>query len=95
MHQSGGFIFAYLKVEALQLQRAAEIQQDVSERIKEAVEKRGVRRIGWRECDEMMNVLAVGTLVTSSSESTSPPNGEKEFCEHIKLMVMSLFYPLC
>lgn len=38
-----------------------------------------------RECDEMMNFLAVGmhTLITSSSESTPPPYGEKEHYKHM------------
>lgn len=38
-----------------------------------------------RECDEMMNFLAVGRqwLVTSCSESTAPPYGEKEPYRHI------------
>lgn len=38
-----------------------------------------------RECDEMMNFLAVGMqwyAVTSCSESTPPPYGEKEHYRH-------------
>lgn len=40
-----------------------------------------------RECDEMMNFLAVGMQrpVTSCSESTPPPYGEKEQCRHLEL----------
>lgn len=49
-----------------------------------------------RECDEMMNFLAVGmqSLVTSCSESTPPPYGENEPYSHIQLITTNGFYSL-
>lgn len=49
-----------------------------------------------RECDEMMIFLAVGmqSLITSSSESTPPPYGEKEPHRLIQLIIINGFYPL-
>lgn len=44
-----------------------------------------------RECDEMMNFLAVAmhVLVASSSESTPPPHGEKEHYKHMYLITIN------
>lgn len=78
---------------ALQLQLAAEIQQDVSERKKERQQRRccqeGRMDGEKRECDEMMNYLAAGMqwCVTSCSEATPPPYGGEESCRHTELLV--------
>lgn len=50
-----------------------------------------------RECDEMMNFLAVGMqwyAVTSCSESTPPPYGEKEHYRHTQPTTVNGFYSL-
>lgn len=65
----------------------------MSERVKRAAVEMVVSggEEGWREereCDEMMNFLAVGMLwlVSSCSEATLPPSGEKEPYRHIQLL---------
>lgn len=71
---------------------SAEIQQDVCERTKKNTEwlqkcwcQEGRKDRVKRECDEMMNLLAVGMqwLASPCSETTPPPYGSSENFKHM------------